>query len=332
MVPTDGNAPIVSVIMPTYNYGRFIHDAIVSVRNQTYQRLELIIIDNYSSDDTEEIVASHSREDSRIRYFKYRNHGSIARSRNQGISKATGTILAFLDSDDMWLPDKLDRQMGVLRCHPEVGMVYAQALCFDENGVLLKNHGKRGGVVGYGIPGVPVSHGYEQLLKRKLQTPIPTVLVNRRFVSEAGGFMEGLRYQCEDSILWARILQRTTVYFVNESLALYRVHKKSTSRNLNILQTLDAKLEYYTSINTDCRKPDGLLSMEIQRMADILITKVDAPIHSRLCRSFHLLRYLYLRKAISFWPVAKRLFFTYPIALLQKRLKRFVHAISEATR
>ena len=105
--------PLVSVIMPTYNQTAFIGEAIHSVLVQTYSDLELIIIDNYSSDSTREVVASVC--DPRIRYFQFSNRGVIAASRNFGVRQARGEVLAFLDSDDAWLPNKLDLQLQHLR-------------------------------------------------------------------------------------------------------------------------------------------------------------------------------------------------------------------------
>src|SRR3989304_8476363 len=105
MKPENMKQPLVSVIMPTYNHARFIGEAIGSVLNQTYPNLELIIIDNYSEDNTEEIVSSYKNQ--RVKYFKFRNHGVIAASRNYGMRHAQGDYIAFLDSDDLWEPTKI---------------------------------------------------------------------------------------------------------------------------------------------------------------------------------------------------------------------------------
>ena len=90
---------LVSVIMPTYNHALFISEAISSVLSQTYQNLELIIIDNYSQDETEKIVLGYAKNDQRMRYEKFSNKGIIAASRNQGIRRARGEYIAFIDSD-----------------------------------------------------------------------------------------------------------------------------------------------------------------------------------------------------------------------------------------
>lgn len=97
--------PLVSVIMATFNQGHFIHRSIMSVINQTYSNWELIVIDNYSTDDTLQIIRGLG--DRRIKYFSFSNGGVVARSRNFGATKAKGVYLAFLDSDDLWSPTKL---------------------------------------------------------------------------------------------------------------------------------------------------------------------------------------------------------------------------------
>src|SRR6266704_594323 len=123
---TATREPLVSVIMPTYNRAKLIDKSIESVLSQTYRRLELIVIDNYSQDETETVVKSFSDQDPRVRYFKYANHGLVAASRNAGIDAAKGQYLAFLDSDDLWLPEKVQKQVDFLECHKDVFLVYSR--------------------------------------------------------------------------------------------------------------------------------------------------------------------------------------------------------------
>ena len=96
---------LISIILPTFNHAKFLKKAVESVVNQSYIHWELIIVDNNSTDNTIDIVKSYS--DKRIKYFKIQNYGVIAASRNLGISKAKGSWIAFLDSDDWWTTDKL---------------------------------------------------------------------------------------------------------------------------------------------------------------------------------------------------------------------------------
>ena len=103
--------PQVSVVIPTYNHARFLGRALESVLDQTYSSWEALVVDNHSEDDTDEVVSAH--RDPRIRLLKIHNHGIIAASRNLGIREARGSWIAFLDSDDRWYPEKLERLMDV---------------------------------------------------------------------------------------------------------------------------------------------------------------------------------------------------------------------------
>lgn len=121
--------PLVSVIIPTYNRAHFLGHALQSILNQTYTNLEAIVIDNYSIDNTEEIIEKF--EDSRIKYFKIHNNGVIAESRNFGFSKAKGDLIAFLDSDDWWEESKLEKQIPLFN-DSEVGLVYGNFWVVNE--------------------------------------------------------------------------------------------------------------------------------------------------------------------------------------------------------
>ena len=107
---TDG---LVSIIMPSYNTGRFIGDSIQSVINQTYSNWELLIVDDCSTDSTEEVVRSF--RDDRIRYFRNEENAGAALSRNRALRQARGEWIAFLDSDDLWTPEKLEKQIGFMQ-------------------------------------------------------------------------------------------------------------------------------------------------------------------------------------------------------------------------
>lgn len=106
---------LVSLIMPSYNAERFILDSINSVRNQTYQDWELLITDDQSQDNTYAIIKSVAEEDPRIKVFRLDTNSGAAVARNNSISHANGRYIAFLDSDDMWLPDKLEKQLDFMQ-------------------------------------------------------------------------------------------------------------------------------------------------------------------------------------------------------------------------
>ncbi|GAH74960.1 unnamed protein product, partial [marine sediment metagenome] len=126
------NKPTVSVIIPTYNRAYLIGRAIQSVLNQTYQDFEIIVVDDGSTDDTEEIVRSF--KDKRIGYVRHEKNKGAAAARNTGIKAAKSEYIAFQDSDDEWLPEKLEKQMKVFEnAPPEVGVVYTDFLRIKGN-------------------------------------------------------------------------------------------------------------------------------------------------------------------------------------------------------
>src|SRR3989441_12309052 len=114
--------PYVSVVIPVYNGERYLADAIQSVRDQTYQNFEVIVVDDGSTDGSAEVAQSFGEA---IRYVHQAN-GGVCKARNTGMAVARGGYLAFLDQDDLWLPDKLATQVAYLDSHPEVGAVYCQ--------------------------------------------------------------------------------------------------------------------------------------------------------------------------------------------------------------
>ena len=122
--------PTVSVIMAAYNHAGYIAQAITSVLSQSWQDLELIVIDDGSTDRTREVVAGFADP---VRYIYQENQGQGG-ARNTGIAHARGEFISFLDDDDLWLPDCLETVMAVLRSRPEVGALYAACQVIDSEG------------------------------------------------------------------------------------------------------------------------------------------------------------------------------------------------------
>jgi len=121
---------LVSVIIPTYNRAQFCKEAVESALSQTYHDIEVIVVDDGSTDNTREVV---SNLDSRVRYLSQKNSG-VSAARNVGMQAARGEFIAFLDSDDTWLPWKLQLQLNVLRTLPSAGMVWTDMIAVDETG------------------------------------------------------------------------------------------------------------------------------------------------------------------------------------------------------
>jgi len=125
--------PVISVIIPTYNYGRFLRECLDSVFVQTFRDIEVIVIDDGSTDDTPGILESVSEP--RLKHFRIPNSGSPC-ARNVGLRRAQGEFVAFLDSDDRWRPPKLEAELAMLRAEPSVGVVFSDFIRFNEQGFL----------------------------------------------------------------------------------------------------------------------------------------------------------------------------------------------------
>lgn len=209
----------VSVIIPTYNRSDYVFDAIQSVVYQKYEPIEILVIDDGSTDDTKEKLAPFI-EKGAIRYIYQENQGR-SEARNQGISLATGDYLAFLDSDDLFEPDKLAKQVEFFTQHPEVGLVHGGYVKFDA----LNND------LGYRDPSWFSGWIYpKMLLVWYTLLATPTVMVPKRVLEEIGGFDKSL-FIAEDLDLWRRIARKYPFGYINQSLARIRMHAGNTSRD-----------------------------------------------------------------------------------------------------
>ena len=221
MKSPDAGNPLMSVIMPTYNHAIFIGKAIESVLDQTYENLELIIIDNYSEDETEKIVASY--EDNRIIYLKFRNNGIIAASRNYGIEHSHGKYIAFLDSDDWWHPSKLGNQLPCFEDEEIIGVGTDAKLISNTPYYRQINWGKSKN--GY------IDYGYRSILN---VNPIMTssVVVRKDVFLGVGGFDESSDFRfIEDWELWLRMTRRGKFRILADRFLFYRVFTDKT-RNM----------------------------------------------------------------------------------------------------
>ncbi|MGE4288393.1 MAG: glycosyltransferase family 2 protein [Salinivirgaceae bacterium] len=134
------NTPVVSIIIPSYQYGKYLSDAIHSIIKQTYTNWECIIIDDGSTDNTKEICEKYSNQDNRITYFYQKNSG-LSAARNKGIANSIGTYIQFLDADDYLQPKKIEKQVLFLEQQPSINIVYSDVCYFFNNDKdkILKN-------------------------------------------------------------------------------------------------------------------------------------------------------------------------------------------------
>jgi len=248
-----GTAPAVSVVIPTYNRAALLRRALDSVRAQTFTNWEAIVVDDYSEDETEQVVASF--EDPRIRLVRFRSAGVIAASRNYGIRLAHAPIVAFLDSDDAWYPDKLRRCLEAMT--PDVDLV-AHGLVYVKDGSPWKR--KRSG---------PAHRAtYRRLLYDGNCLTTSAVVVRKAWLDRIGAFIEdpaelirdlrrgrilkegGLAHVgSEDYDLWLRLAQAGARFaFVDEMLGEYHLHTQNSSRApMSLIDSQLAVLERHFS-------------------------------------------------------------------------------------
>ncbi|MCZ0703684.1 teichuronic acid biosynthesis glycosyltransferase TuaG [Natronobacillus azotifigens] len=216
------NDPLVSVITPTYNAQRFISNTVTSVINQSYSNWEMILIDDHSSDDTVKTIEEYLQKDQRIRLIKNNKNMGAGYARNIGLENARGRYIAFLDSDDQWLPEKLSKQIKFMQDHD---------LAFSYTAYERVHYRKNGDIEIKNVR-VPKYVTYEELLKKNVIGCL-TVILDKE---QIGDFrMINIRSR-QDYALWLNITRNGyKTMGMDEILARYRVRRDSLSSNKFIM-------------------------------------------------------------------------------------------------
>lgn len=215
-------SPKVSVIIPTYNSAHFIIEAVDSVLAQTFTEFEILVIDDGSTDNTKEVLAEKYGDS--IQYF-YKENGGVSKARNFGIENAKGKYVAFLDSDDAWIPEKLEKQILALEKNPDKKACYSSFyLCDEKLNPLEINRSER------------KSDALTDLILigNVVATP-STVIAEKGLFEQVGGFDYELS-QCADWEMWIRLATKTEFIYLNEPLLKYRQHGSNMSKNASLLE------------------------------------------------------------------------------------------------
>jgi len=215
--------PAISVVIPAYNAAKTILETIRSVQRQSFTDFELIVIDDGSTDETLSLLATV--EDSRLRILSFEN-GGISMARNRGIEHARGEFISFLDADDLWTADKLERQLAVLRQQPEAGAAYSWTYIIDEHSKWL-----------FTIDPVYFEGNvYAQMLVRNfLVSGSSNVLIRRLAVESTGNFDISLKY-AQDKDYWIRLAAKWPFALVPHYQILYRRHGGTTSSRIDLAE------------------------------------------------------------------------------------------------
>lgn len=207
---------LVSVITPVYNSEKYIEKTILSVLNQTYKNLEMILVDDCSTDNSKEIILRIQKKDKRVKYVKLDKNSGAAVARNTGLEKAEGQFIAFIDSDDVWKKDKLNQQLEFMN-NKNIGFTYTAYETLAEDGTIQNKHIH-----------VPDKINYSSLLKNTA-IACSTVIINKEFTGDFS--MPSVR-KGQDTATWLKLLKKIDyAYGYDEVLSSYRKVAGSISSN-----------------------------------------------------------------------------------------------------
>jgi len=271
--------PTVSVIIPTYNRAHLVGRAIRSVLNQTFQDFEIIVVDDGSTDNTEEVVKGFN--DPRIRYIRHEYNRGGSAARNTGIRAARGEYIAFLDSDDEWLPQKLERQVKAFKDLDETtALVYTGLRFVDRKGALIREQQPR--LKGY---------VFRELLRRNAIGTASSVLLRRESLLSVGLFNEALPSR-QDLDLWVRIARRFKVFPIPEILTIHYVHEQRITANLEA-KIMGHKL-FMVKFDKELRSQPRALAWQLYGLGMLYLQKGELALARRI-----------LWKSLNKWPYPK---------------------------
>ena len=230
------DCPLVSAIIPTHNGAKWIVETLNSVISQSYQNLEIVVIDDRSTDDTQDVLRTFGERIKTVRT----ELGSIGGARNAGIGQSTGAYLAFLDHDDLWAPDKIAKQVHQLREHPELTVVYTDADEFDENGTHAKSFfGK--------FPALKENVNSATTIVDEAVPLMSTVMLRRSFVDAHNiRFHETASGVDEITLLLEICYYGGKLGFIPERLAQRRLHARNLSKDH--LNRFSKRIEVYSDL------------------------------------------------------------------------------------
>ena len=215
--------PLVSVIMNCYNSARDLKEALDSVYQQTFKDYEIIFWDNQSTDASAKIAQSYGKP---LKYFRGEKFLPLGAARNAAIEKAAGKYIAFLDCDDIWLPEKLEKQVALLESNQTLGLVYADCYVIDSAGTAAEKTYFSGKKPFRGM-------AFKELFQAN-PIALLTAVITKDSFNKAGVFNPNYEI-AEEYDLWLRIAEYYPVDFIEQPLGKYRVHRQSATSKNHIL-------------------------------------------------------------------------------------------------
>ena len=290
------NSPLVSIVIPTYNHAPMLQRALATVVEQTYQNWNAIVVNNFSTDNTLEVVAAFN--DPRIQCVNFRNNGVIGASRNEGIALATGKYVAFLDSDDTWFPTKLEQCVEILEsgsdlvCHAEYWI--------DESG--------KSRLVAYG-PSEAATH--HNLIYKGNRISTSATVVRTALLKEVHGFdVAPELISTEDYDLWIRLAAKSDKFaFISEPLGEYHRHDNNVSANIEKHLAAElALLEKHFSANT---RFENMIAR--RRRKALAYYGAGRSLHRTRKHFLALQKY---SRSLVIWPISLRLYAAVMLSLM----------------
>ena len=230
----SNNKALVSIVMPAYNCEKYVVEAINSILAQTYRNWELLVLDDGSKDNTLRIIEEFSQKDSRIKALPNGKNIGVSATRNRGIELASGEWIAFLDSDDMWKPEKLEKQFEIVE-KEAAEFLFTGSSYINEEGEAYKE-----------IFEVPEKITYKKLRNQNVIS-CSSVLVKKKYFEHIKMEKDEMH---EDYAVWLRILKLgVTAFGVNEPLLIYRISRNSKSGNKMKTVKMTYKVFRFVGIN-----------------------------------------------------------------------------------
>jgi len=207
--------PKISVIIPTHNRAHLVCETIDSVLTQTYTNYEIIVVDDGSTDNTKEVLERYGKK---IRYFYQENQGQATAS-NYAVRQSKGDYLAFIDDDDLWLPEKLEQQVKVLEKYPDLHLVCSDCYALRENGNLVRWNKKK-----------TKEDTFQSIFDGNFIIH-PTVMLRKKCFEDVGGYDTRLRTTI-DYDLWLRLIRKYKFRHMSIPLTKYRLHSQNMHKNI----------------------------------------------------------------------------------------------------
>jgi glycosyltransferase involved in cell wall biosynthesis len=249
--------PLVTIAIPNYNYSRYIVEALDSVATQQYPNIELLVLDDQSTDNSVAVINEwihNYRGNIQVKLLRQQCNGGLTKACNKLLQHATGKYIQFLDADDKILPEKISSQVAILEEQPSAALVYADALLIDEYGKEFgQGYLQR---IGFNSGLMPSGDVHTALFHFNF-IPLPTILVRTDLIRQAGGFDEAVGVQ--DYYMWLILSARYQFLYQHTANAFYRVHHASMSNSSitnpsSVRSILEIKYKYFDSGSEQIRQ------------------------------------------------------------------------------